>query len=238
MPKGKLIVIEGGDGSGKMTQAEMLINRLNQTDQASEKIDFPRYEDNFYGQIIKAYLNGEFGSPIAVSPWLAGPLYCFDRFESRLKIKDWLEQGKNVVADRYHTANVIHQGAKAAFTCDDEFDQLIFQKLTRFLEKLEFEFLEVPRPDVVIYLHVYPEIARIMLEKAAKQSGQPLDGHEQNLKYAKQVEETALKAAKQFGWKVIECCQDKNTILSREKIHQFIWPVVIETINSNPDKEN
>ena len=221
--QGKLIVIEGGDGSGKQTQAGSLAERLRrETRRQVETIDFPRYQENMYGAIIRDYLDGRYGPPTAIDPRLAGALYCLDRHESSHAIQEWLKQDAIVVSDRYHTANIIHQGAKAGFIIGGQFSQLDFNLLVEWLDKLEFDFLKNPRPDLVIYLHVYPKVARQIMEN----QGRTLDGHEADLAYAKQVEQTALYACQKFGWIKIECCPDPDSILPIEAIHELIWEQV------------
>lgn len=211
--KGKLIVIEGGDGSGKQTQTALLIQRLKHSSgYLAETMDFPQYH-TFYGQIIRAYLDGQFGDPKQVSPLEAGALYCLNRFEAKNILHQWLNEGKIIVCDRYHTANIIHQGAKMP--------PLERKNLVTTLEALEFSTLGVPRPDLVIYLHVAPEAARKMMSA----QGRVLDGLENDLAYAKKVEETALWACQEFGWIKIECCED-DKILPREDIHEKIWEIV------------
>ncbi len=218
MPQGKLIVIEGGDGSGKKTQTAMLVGRLKQDGQPVETIDFPQCQNNFYGQIIRAYLDGQFGQPTAIKPELAGVLYCLDRFESKEKINQWLAEGKIIISDRFHTANTIHQGAKTDGEARD--------RLIAFLDELEFGLLRVPRPDLVIYLHVFPAVADMMMEK----QGRIKDGHETDPAYVKKVEATALWATEKFGWKKIECCPDKNSIFTPEEIHEKIWQVAKQAV--------
>ncbi|MEK7652941.1 MAG: thymidylate kinase [Patescibacteria group bacterium] len=221
----QLIVIEGGDGSGKKTQARILAKMLKFFNRSVRTIDFPQYRLNFFGKLIRDYLDGRFGDPLSVSPYSAAPLYCFDRFESAAKIRRWLYEGRIVVSDRFHTANIIHQGAK-----------LPPKKrlaLVEFLDRLEFDFLKVPRPDLVFYLHVYPEVAQILMEK----QGRVKDGHEANLRYARKVEKTALWACEKFGWVKIECCPNQKSILPEERIHNLIWKTVERVVWPGPTKQ-
>ncbi len=216
---GQLLVIEGGDGSGKQTQTKLLVERLQREAQRRVMtIDFPQYQKNMYGAIIRDYLDGRYGPAMCIDPNLAGLLYCVDRYESAPQIRDWLERGDVVVSDRYHTANIIHQGAKAAYITG-EFSDLAFDLTVKWLANLEFKFLKNPTPDLILYLHVYPEVARLMMEKQGRQ----LDEHEANLEYAQQVEQTALRACQKFGWIQIECCPDRKSILPIEEIHELIW---------------
>ena len=135
MKKGKFIVFDGSDGSGKQTQVAMFKSYLKKGGISVETIDFPRYEDNFHGKILRASLRGDFGDFISLDPYKASFLYTADRFESIKEIKRLLGNGYTVVADRFTTANMIHQGGK--FTDIVERD-----KYLEWLLDLEFECLK------------------------------------------------------------------------------------------------
>ncbi|MEK6820941.1 MAG: thymidylate kinase, partial [archaeon] len=110
--KGKLIVLDGIDGSGKATQVKLLAEKFKRLGIPTKVIDFPRYYDNFFGKLIGEYLSGQYGDFIQTDPRVASVLYAADRFESCEQIKDWLGKGFVVIADRYASANQIHQGGK------------------------------------------------------------------------------------------------------------------------------
>src|SRR3989344_7633575 len=112
LKKGKLVVVDGIDGSGKATQVGLLAERFRQSGIRFKTIDFPRYYDNFFGRMIGSYLSGIYGDFIKVDPRLASVLYAADRFESSSKIREWLQEGYVVLTDRYVSANQIHQGGK------------------------------------------------------------------------------------------------------------------------------
>lgn len=109
---GKLIVIEGADGAGKATQVKMLAERLKSEGVPIETLEFPNYEDTFFGAYIKEWTDEKYGSFVDLDPRLSSILFAGDRFEIRDKLIGWLEEGKHVVTDRYVTANMLHQGAK------------------------------------------------------------------------------------------------------------------------------
>src|SRR5438045_2336719 len=111
MKKGFLIVIEGIDGSGKTTQANLLSGYLKSKNIPHEVINFPRYEDNLYGKLIRRYLNGEFGEAKKVDPYLMSLAYAGDRNLAKPLIENWLLEGKIVVANRYVSSNKAHMGA-------------------------------------------------------------------------------------------------------------------------------
>ena len=112
MKKGKLIVIDGTDGSGKATQVAKLKERLILEGVVVESLDFPRYYDNFFGKLVGECLAGKHGDFAALSPKIASVIYAADRFESAQQIRTWLDEGKTVVLDRYVSSNQIHQGGK------------------------------------------------------------------------------------------------------------------------------
>ena len=112
MKKGFFIVIDGTDGSGKATQTKLLAEKLKKSGRKVKTIDFPQYENNFFGKMVGRYLSGEFGKSSEVSPYLASILYAGDRFEEKETIEKWLNEGFVVIADRYASSNQIHQGGK------------------------------------------------------------------------------------------------------------------------------
>ncbi len=199
MNKGKLIVIDGIDGSGKATQTKLLVEKLRAEDRPVETIDFPQYENNFFGQLVRRYLNGEFGPATEVSPYLASILYAGDRFESADIIKHWLAAGKTVVLDRYYTSNLIHQSAKLN-TAD-------FDSYIGWDEKMEFEIFKIPRPDLVIYLHLPAQIAYDWITKR----GNGHDGHD-TLQHLEAAERQCLKLVENKGWIKIDCEKNGKTL--------------------------
>jgi len=110
--KGKFIVIDGTDGSGKATQTKLLEIILKKNGYRVKTIEFPQYKKNFFGKLIKEHLQGLHGNFLSVNPYLASTLYAADRYESKQKIEKWLAEGYTVIADRYVSANQLHQGGK------------------------------------------------------------------------------------------------------------------------------
>ncbi len=142
--KGKLIVVDGADGSGKATQAALLAKALRKRGLGVKMIDFPQYQ-NFFGALIGRYLAGEFGDFIKLDPYLVSVLYAADRFDSSRQIKNWLDKGYVVIADRYVSANQIHQGSKIE-------DPKKRKQFLDWLDEMEFQVFAIPRPDLVVYL--------------------------------------------------------------------------------------
>ena len=162
MQPGKLIVIDGSDGSGKATQTRALVEKLNALGYSTETIDFPRRE-NFYGRFIYQCLeDGICGDFTKVHPKIVSTLFASDRAQSKDQIMSWLESGKNVIADRYTSANQIHQGGKIT----DENER---KEFLTWLDELEYGAHKLPRPDIVFYLDVPYEISlQLMTETIVK----------------------------------------------------------------------
>lgn len=225
MKKGKLIVLDGADGSGKATQAKLLATRLRKEKCKVKTLDFPRYEKNFFGKLIGECLAGQYGDFIALNPRIASTLYAADRFESKKTLEKWLKEGNIVVLDRYVSANQIHQGGK--ITSDKE-----RKKFLEWLDVMEFQVYGIPRPDLVLYLDVPQSISDKLLShgkqglsvnKAAKGKK---DLAETNKAYLLAARESALKIVKKGNnWKRIACAP-KEELLSREDISELIWTEV------------
>jgi len=209
MKEGKLIVIDGIDGSGKQTQTELLVKKFQSLNRPVATLDFPQYENNFFGKMVRRYLNGEFGPATEVSPYLASVLYAADRFESKNKIQAWLDEGKTVILDRYYTSNLIHQAAKLSAAELDKF--------TDWDQQMEFDIFQIPQPDLVIYLSVEPKIAHDLIA----QRGQGHDGHD-TLEHMEKSAATCRQTAQKLNWQTIECTRN-GQILPIEKIAEKIW---------------
>ena len=149
--EGKLIVIDGNDASGKHTQALLLKKNLENSGRSAVVMDFPRY-DSFFGGMVGEYLNGDYGSLTDVNPKLASLLYALDRFDEKERILGWLREGKYVILDRYVESNIAYQSAK--LSGDKKREELI-----SWIKELEYVRFGMPKPNIVFYLHVNPEIS-------------------------------------------------------------------------------
>ncbi|MFO0718683.1 MAG: deoxynucleoside kinase [Candidatus Paceibacterota bacterium] len=224
MKKGKFIVIDGIDGSGKATQTRLLVERLKKEGVKVKTIDFPRYETNFFGGLIGKYLSGIYGDFTQVDPRVASVLYAGDRFESSKEIRKWIDSGYTVVADRYVSANQIHQGGKI----DNPKDR---KEFLAWLDKMEYEVFRIPRPDLVIYLDVPFEVSKEWLKnKIAKRKKKYLEGRvdvaEENLIYLKNSREAAIDLTKKNkDWRKIECCKNMVCMLP-EEVSDRVWSIV------------
>lgn len=158
--RGKLIVIEGIDGSGKRTQLDCLASALRERSVAFTQVSFPRYE-GFFGKLVARFLNGEFGPLAAVDPHFSALLYAGDRLESKPAIEASLASGKTVLADRYIGSNLAHQGARMPAEKRDEF--------IAWLKQLEYGVYGLPAEDLVVYLRVpAAEAHRLAGERGAR----------------------------------------------------------------------
>lgn len=211
------IVFEGTDGSGKATQVERAVKALISDGHAVELIDLPQYGTKSAGP-VEEYLSGKYGGLEEISPYAASILYAMDRFDASFRIRSALTAGKIVLANRYVPSNAAHQGAKLADTAERE-------KFLKWLEGLEYGILNLPRPDLIIFLHVPAEIGyELVLKKAqrAHLNGKSRDIHEADLDYLKAVEQNYLMLAdKNPSWHIIECAPT-GTLLSIEEINKLV----------------
>jgi dTMP kinase len=222
--KGKFIVIDGIDGSGKATQTALLAKRLKKEGFKVKTIDFPRYYNNFFGKLIGEYLSGKFGDFIQVDPRIASVLYAADRFESAKIISKWVEDGFIVLADRYVSANQIHQGGKIESSAERK-------EFLKWLDEMEYGTFGIPKPDLVIYLDVPFEVSKMWLEKKVTQrSKKYLNGKkdvaEDNLIHLKDSRESALYLHKtNKNWEKISCCKGTVCMLP-EGVHEKVFEIV------------
>ena len=199
---GKLIVIEGLDGSGKATQTDLLYKKLTEKGVPCTKISFPNYADNTSAP-IKMYLSGQLGSLGDVGAYGGSILYTVDRYGSYLKNwkKDYNE-GKVILCDRYTTSNIPHQMSKLP---EEEWESFI-----DWLYDLEFNKVGIPAPDEVIYLDVLPEVSRKLLAKRYNNDESKKDIHESNFEYLLKCRKAALFGAKKLNWNMVSCCDGEN----------------------------
>jgi len=218
--RGKFIVLEGIDGSGKRTQLDMLARAFASRNVPFAQISFPRY-DGFFGKLAARYLNGEFGSLEAVDAHFSALLYAGDRLEAKPKIESDLASGKTLLADRYVGSNLAHQGARVPREKRTEFLQ--------WLRHLEYQVYALPAENLVIYLRVPPaEAHRLIGEKATRNYTKlQRDIQESNLAHLAATSEVYDQLAHQPNWLKIECYDTAaNALRSAESIHQEILAVV------------
>lgn len=217
MQKGLFIVLDGNDGSGKATQAKLLKEYFAGKGIGVEQMDFPAYDRNFFGAFLGECLAGQHGDFVNMDPKIASVLYAADRFESSMKIRQALNAGSMVIADRYASSNQIHQGGKIADVAERE-------SFLRWLDQMEYGTFGIPRPDAVLYLRVPLETSLGLLqEKRAVKSNVLAEGEmdtvESDMTYLKNSIATAeWLLANQKNWKDIDCMSD-GALRTREDIH-------------------
>ncbi len=221
--QGKLIVIDGADGSGKATQSRRLVARLMDAGIAAEHLDFPRYEDNVFGKLLRECLDGKRGDFMAIDPRIASVLYAADRYESREHIVNWLAEGKVVVLDRYVSANMMHQGAKILDA--EEADNFL-----NWLDHMEHEVFDLPRPDAIFYLDVPYLIRRNLMERDATRAS--IDVAEINHEHQIACEKRAKDiVASGNAWRLVSCVAG-NDMRAMDEIHEEIFAHVTELLQT------
>jgi len=224
---GKLIVITGTDCSGKETQANLLLKRLQEDGIKAIKFSFPNY-DCPTGRIIggpllgkKRICDGWFSEGATnIDPKIASLYYAADRKYNEKVIKDALKEGYIVLLDRYVESNFAHQGGKI----QDKTERI---NLYKWLEKLEYEFLELPRPDLVLFLHVPYEYA-CELKKNRKELP---DQAESSKEYLEQSEKTYLESVELYDFIKINCINPNDKLKSIEQISEDVYETIKKTID-------
>ncbi|MDD5294499.1 MAG: dUTP diphosphatase [Patescibacteria group bacterium] len=224
--KGKFIVIDGTDGSGKATQTQMLFTRLENSGLPVAMIDFPQYGEKSAG-LIEKYLNGDYGKADEVGPYRASIFYACDRYDASFKIKKWLGEGKIVIANRYVTANMGHQGGKIA-------NPLERKNYFSWLYELEYEIFNIPKPDLNIILHVDAAIAQKLVDQKGHRdyiNGAKRDLHEADINHLRRAEQVYLEIDRTFpDFTLIECTRN-GEIMTRQEIHNLVWQEVNRLIS-------
>ncbi len=216
--RGKLIVIDGLDGSGKSTQAQLLWERLKGLPGGAELISYPDYEKPS-STLVRMYLNGEFSENADdVNAYAASTFYAADRYAGYMQ--HWgplYRQGKTILASRYVSSNAIHQMVKLPRA---EWDAFL-----AWLADYEYEKLELPRPDLVLFLDMPRIVAdRLILSRYGGDESKK-DIHERNRAYLEKCEQSAQYAAQKKGWHVIPCSDGTNP-LPVDTIAEQIWTAV------------
>lgn len=219
---GKLIVIEGTDGSGKSTQFRLLSERLEKEGISYRNIIFPRYSEPS-SALLRMYLGGEFGTnPADVNAYAASTFYAVDRYASyRMDWGKWYDNGGLVICDRYTTSNAVHQASKEPEDQRPDF-------LT-WLYDFEYDKLGLPHPDLVIYLDVPTDFTEHLLRHREADTNTSADIHEQDTEYLASCRRAGKAAAAHYGWKVVQCVRD-GKMRSIDDIHQEVYGYVAECL--------
>lgn len=224
--RGKLIVIEGTDCSGKQTQASKLFDRLDKEGSRVESLSFPMY-DTPTGRIVggpylgKTYISNCWfpDGPTAVDPKVSSLYYAADRRYNIGKINKLLDRGINVILDRYTTSNMGHQAGKIS-NKEERY------KMYKWLEALEYDLLELPRPDIIALLYMPYKYGKILRKNRLEQG----DGHETSESHLRNAEKSYLEMAELYHFSIIDCVKD-NKIRTIDDIHEELYDIIKKGIN-------
>ena len=223
---GKLIVIEGSDGSGKATQTKLLYDYLKGQGKNVKMVSYPNY-DSPSSALVKMYLGREYGDdPYMVNPYVTSSFFAVDRFSSYLK--EWKMfyeslEDSIVICDRYVTSNMLHQTSKLESREEKE----------EFLDwEYDFEYTKggLPIPDFVFFLDVKPEVTfRLMKDRKNKITHQQIkDIHESNHGFLIKSYENSILVGEKYNWIKIECCDENGDMKQKEEIHRMIRDKIFE----------
>ena len=225
---GKLIAIEGIDGSGKRTQVELLASSLRRRGYTVHQTGFPKYDSTF-GKLVGQFLDGRLGPLEQVDPRFTALLYAGDRLEAKPELESALREGSLVLADRYVGSNLAHQGARAK---PEEREAFL-----AWIRKVEYSIYDLPREHLVLYLRVAPEQAqKLVLQKSARNyTALTHDLLEASLHHLHGAAEVYDSLAKQAPWTTIQCLDSIRCVMRppediAEEILQVVEPILTQTV--------
>ena len=225
---GQLIIIEGGDGSGKATQTAKLLERLQAEGYKARSVSFPNY-DSPAAEPIKMYLRGDFGKEASsVNAYVASTLYAIDRFASfRQDWQRFYEDGGIIIADRYTTSNMVHQMIKYT----DLEERKIF---LQWLDQLEYDLYGLPRPNAVILLDMPLSLSEALLaERTGKTGGNTGDIHEQDRSHLIAVHDAYDMLVSTYDWNRVHCGNENDQLRTIDDIHEEVYGIVKQYIDDN-----
>ena len=219
---GKLIVIEGLDGSGKATQANLLYERLSRNFEKVKKVTFPDYESDSSAP-VRMYLSGKLSDrPDGVNAFAASSFYAVDRYISyKTNWEQFYNDGGIVVADRYTTSNGVHQCSKLP---SEEWESFM-----DWLYDFEYGRIGIPKPDAVIYLDMSPEVSQKLMSKRYLGDESKKDIHEKDKEYLEKSRKAAYFCVCHDNWTRIKCDNGENP-LTIEEIADKIFEVVSKVL--------
>lgn len=223
--KGKLIVIDGTDGSGKATQVGLLEKRLKKDGYKVKVADFPEYYNNFFGKFIGHCLSEQYYNFINIHPKIVSVLFAADRWESKDKMEKWLADGYIVLSNRYVSANQIHQGGKIANPAKRK-------KFIQWLDEMEYGTFKIPKPDLTLYLSLPINIVLRLIEKREssqmkrKYLRKHKDVHESDVEHLENSRKSAMWLPKILKNFIKIDCAKNGEIMTREEIHDMVYKEV------------
>lgn len=223
MSKGKLIIIEAGDGSGKATQTRALYDHLQADGYRVHRIEFPDYEADS-SALVRMYLHGDFGGHAEdVNAFAASTFFAVDRYASfRMKWKQFYDAGDIILADRYTTSNMVHQAVKLTDAAERD-------AFLDWLWDLEFNKMGLPVPDRVVFLDMSPAVADQLIAVRAAATGQAKDIHEQDTGYLHRCYRAYAELAGRYGWSKVKC-DAQGQPRSIGAIHTEVYQAVREIL--------
>ena len=220
MKKGKIIVIEGADGSGKQLQSQLLFKAFEDRGEKVKLQSFPNYQSASSAP-VKMYLGGELSaSANEIDAYQSSVLFAVDRLCTMKQLEKFIKDGGTLILDRYVQSNMFHQACK--ITDEKECD-----KFLDWIDNFEFGLLKLPKPDVVFFLDVPPQVSKkLREERNINKNGQKTDIHETDQDHLIKAYNTGIKVSERFGWQKIHCVDNNNNIESPNTIHKKIMEIV------------
>lgn len=223
-----LLVLEGIDGSGKSTQLSLLKEHVESLGYGVCTLHFPRVQEPIYGQLIAAYLAGELGALHDVDPRLVALLFGGDRWAAAGTLRNWLNDGKVVLLDRYYASNMAYQGAKMP---RGETREVFLNWVLR----MELEYFKIPRADCILYLDMLPSVARGLLDHRNSRAASPgVDIHEADMEYQREVQWLFSRLGERLSnYQVIPCVDKQGALRTPMAIHDDIAQYVSRYLSVN-----
>lgn len=219
------IVIEGLDGAGKSTQLKLVEEYLKQKGIACETLHFPRTDSPYFGELVSRFLRGELGSLNEVDPYIVALLYAGDRMDAKDMLRSWIESGKTVLLDRYVYSNIAFQCAKLN-TIEKQ------DALRDWIYGLEFDYFNIPKPDLNIFLDVPFEftVSRLTNNRSGNDRDYlkgNVDIHEEDLSFQERVRKVYLRQeGLNENFRVVSCASSKGDMAQPQEIFQRILSVL------------
>jgi dTMP kinase len=224
---GKFFVIEGIDGSGKTTQIRILKEKLEEYGYKIVLADFPQYNQKSAG-LVEEYLSGKYGELNEINPYAASCFYAGDRFDASFKIKKWIQKGFIVLANRYVTSNMAHQGSKI----NNPLEKKVFYE---WVQNLEYKIFRIPKPDKTFILNLDSSLAQDRSKKRHRidWKGKVRDIHEENISHLQKSQKIFLEIAAHYpNMKLINYNQD-GKILNKDEINNILFHQIISSLHNN-----